>query len=116
MATTAAAKLTPVPADAKAGASPARTKSGGLKPDLSTLCGIALALAGIIGGLILEKGSIQDLTQGTAAMIVFGGTFGAVLVTTPMSIVMRAFRGVGQVFFERSSDTVEVIERLIQFA
>ena len=42
-------------------------------------------MAGIIGGLILEKGSIQDLAQGTAAMIVLGGTFGAVLVTTPMA-------------------------------
>jgi len=58
--------------------------------DIATLAGVGLALAGIIGGLLLEKGQIQDVTQATAALIVFGGTFGAVLVTTPMSVVIRA--------------------------
>jgi chemotaxis protein MotA len=115
MATNAGAKLTPVPAEPVAGTKAARSRTGP-RPDLSTLGGIALALGGIIGGLILEKGSIQDLTQGTAAMIVFGGTFGAVLVTTPLSIVVRAVRGLGQILFEPPNDTVETIERLIQFA
>ena len=83
---------------------------------MATISGIALALAGIIGGLILEKGSIQDLTQGTAAMIVLGGTFGAVLVTTPLAIVLRAVRGAGSVFFEHTSDTTATIDRLITYA
>ena len=116
MATSAGAKLTPVPAEPGPVAARAKAKGGALRPDFSTLCGIAIALTGIVGGLILEKGSLQDLTQGTAAMIVFGGTLGAVLVTTPMAVAMRAFRGVGQIFFERSSDTAETIERLIQLA
>ena len=73
-------------------------------------------MAGIIGGLILEKGSIQDVAQGTAAMIVLGGTFGAVLVTTPMAHVLRAVRGLGAVFFERASDTAATIDGLIQYA
>jgi len=73
-------------------------------------------MAGIIGGLILEKGSLQDVAQGTAAMIVLGGTFGAVLVTTPMAIVLRAFRGLGAVFFERAGETAATIDRLIQYA
>jgi chemotaxis protein MotA len=85
-------------------------------PDLATLGGIGLAMAGIIGGLLLEKGSISDVAQGTAAMIVLGGTFGAVLVTTPMTIVVRAFKGLGAVFFERSDGTAETIESLIQYA
>jgi chemotaxis protein MotA len=83
---------------------------------MATFSGIALALAGIIGGLLLEKGSIQDLTQGTAAMIVFGGTFGAVLVTMPMATVLRAVRGLGAVFFETASDTAATIDSLIQYA
>ena len=48
--------------------------------DVATVAGIAVALGGILGGLILEKGSIQDVAQTTAAMIVLGGTVGAVLV------------------------------------
>ena len=114
MATTAAAKPTLTKAPESAAIKAAKT--GGLRLDLATISGIALAMAGIIGGLLLEKGRIQDLTQGTAAMIVMGGTFGAVLVTTPMAIVMRALRGLSAVFFERTSDTAAAIDRLIQYA
>ncbi|HXB75509.1 MAG TPA: flagellar motor protein [Candidatus Acidoferrales bacterium] len=91
-------------------------KKAGLRPDLATLAGIALALAGILGGLILEKGSIQDIAQATAFMIVMGGTFGAVLVTTPLPIVLKAFSGLGGVFLERADSTSVAIETLIQFA
>src|ERR1700686_2033033 len=73
-----------------------------IRPDYATLGGLALALAGILGGLLLEKGSIQDVAQGTAFMIVMGGTLGAVLVTTPFPIVLRAFKGLGSIFFERA--------------
>jgi chemotaxis protein MotA len=111
MATTSPAKLT-----AAAPAKPARVKAGGLRPDIATISGILLAMSGIIGGLIMEKGSIQDVAQGTAAMIVLGGTFGAVLVTTPMSHVLRALRGLGTVFFERASVTAALIDQLIVYA
>jgi len=112
MATAMESKLAEVPAQQAA----VKPRKAGSRPDLSTLLGIAIALGGIIGGLILEKGNIQDLTQGTAAMIVFGGTIGAVMVTTPMSIVLRAVRAARHVFFEHSADTAEMIERLILYA
>jgi chemotaxis protein MotA len=89
---------------------------GGFRPDVATLLGIALALAGIVGGLLLEKGKIQDIAQGTAAMIVLGGTFGAVLVTNPLSVVLNAFAATRGVFLERSSPIPEAIDSLIQFA
>jgi chemotaxis protein MotA len=114
MATTPAAK--PTATEAPQSAAGITAKSGGLRPDLATLSGIALAMAGIIGGLILEKGSIQDVAQGTAAMIVLGGTIGAVLVTTPLATVLRAVRGLGAVFFERASETAATIDWLIQYA
>jgi chemotaxis protein MotA len=86
------------------------------RPDLATLAGIAIALAGILGGLLLEDGKIQDVAQATAAMIVLGGTFGAVLVTTPMAIVLRAMSGLRYVFLEHAVSTSETIETLIRFA
>jgi chemotaxis protein MotA len=91
-------------------------KSPGFKPDFATLSGIVLALLGILGGLLLEHGSIQDVAQTTAAMIVMGGTLGAVLVTTPMSVFWRACRGLGSAFFEKGSSIPNVIEDLIQYA
>src|ERR1017187_8860420 len=120
MATTGAAKPTsPISMDAPASAvkKPAKpAKPGGRKPDMATISGIALAMTGNIGGLLLEKGSIQDLTQFTAGMIVLGGTFGAVRVTMPMATVVRAFRVLGGVFFEAASDTSATIASLFQYA
>jgi chemotaxis protein MotA len=95
---------------------PSKSKNRGVKPDLATFAGIALAMAGILGGLLLEKGKMQDVMQATAALIVLGGTFGAVLVTTPLPVVLRAFRGLGNVFFEQASSMGETIEALIQYA
>src|SRR5690242_20624527 len=77
------------------------------RPDLATLGGIALALAGILGGLILEKGQISDVIQGTAALIVLGGTVGAVLVTTPLDVAARAFRALGSAFLEPADSNTE---------
>jgi chemotaxis protein MotA len=94
----------------------AKSKAGANKLDLSTAGGIALALAGILGGLILEKGSIQDVSQATAAMIVLGGTLGAVMVSTPLPVMMRAFRGLGGVFFETVTAPGEIIDQLILYA
>src|ERR1039458_6604951 len=52
-------------------------KPSGHRPDLATLGGSALALAGILGGLVLEQGKVKDVAQLTAAIIVLGGTLGA---------------------------------------
>src|SRR5262249_27117613 len=60
--------------------------------------------------------SIQDVAQVTAAMIVLGGTFGAVLVTMPLHIVIRAISGLRWVFFEPGSSASETIATMVQFA
>src|SRR3954466_13502609 len=93
-----------------------KVKKAGMRPDIATAAGIVLALAGILGGLILEKGQLQDVLQGTAALIVLGGTFGAVLITPPARTVLRAFSGLRSVFFEKASSMPETIESLIQYA
>lgn len=117
MAQPEAPKAAPAPAAKPAAKPPAQPKKKSVrKPDLATLAGIAIALAGILGGLILEKGKLQDVMQATAALIVLGGTFGAVLVTNPLPVVLSAFRGVGDVFFETASSAGETIESLIQYA
>ena len=95
---------------------PVKKATNGLTPDLGTLAGLGLALAGILGGLILEKGSIQDVAQTTAAMIVLGGTFGAVLVTTPLPVFLRALKELRHVFLKQPTATSEMIDTLIKFA
>ena len=90
------------------------TKPPGARPDFATIGGIAVA--GILGGLLLEKGSLQDVAQVTAAMIVLGGTLGAVLVTTPLPVFIRACKGLGGAFLEKGSSTAATIDSLIRYA
>jgi chemotaxis protein MotA len=91
-------------------------RGGGRRIDFATLGGIALALTGIVGGFLMERGSIHDIAQGTAAMIVLGGTFGAVLVTNSLPVVIRAFKALGNVLFERTGAGPEIMESLIHYA
>jgi chemotaxis protein MotA len=99
---------------------PAKVKApkpaSSLRPDFSTLAGIAMAMGGVIGGLLLEKGDIGDIAQVTAAFIVLGGTIGAVLVTTPMAVVLRSIRSLRDVFFEHTGAGPEVLAKLIHFS
>ena len=60
--------------------------------DFGSLLGIAVALAGIIGGQLLEGGYVGSLVQGAAFMIVLGGTAGAVMVQSPVRVFARGLK------------------------
>jgi chemotaxis protein MotA len=91
-------------------------KPSGRRPDLATLGGLALALAGILGGLVLEQGKVKDVAQITAAIIVLGGTLGAVMVTTPLGTLRSAAGKLPAVFFQTSYPPDVVIEQIIGYA
>ncbi len=85
--------------------------------DWSTIAGIALALGGILGGLILEGGRIHDVAQITAAAIVLGGTLGAVLISKPLRAVKGAYERLPELVYppqEPGAD--ELAEHLIDLA
>ncbi len=84
--------------------------------DLATLGGVVLALAGILGGLMLEGGKLRDIAQFTAAMIVLGGTCGAVLISTPLATVLGALARLRGILFEKSQPPESLIEEIIEYA
>jgi chemotaxis protein MotA len=84
--------------------------------DKSSIGGVLLAIAGIIAGLILEGGHISQILQPTAALIVFGGTLGAVLLQFPLSTVGAAFGRVAHVFTAPRKQDDHLIRLLIGFA
>lgn len=94
----------------------AKSASGGTRPDIASLVGLALALSGIIGGLLIEGGKIADINQPTAAMIVLGGTLGAVMLSTPMQVCIGAARGLATVFLEHAEPLSQVIDAIIGYA
>ena len=91
-------------------------KKPSTKPDIATLGGMVLALAGILGGLLIEGGKLTDIAQVTALMIVLGGTIGAVMVTTPLKTLLKAAKCLGNVFFEHAQSAQQIIEEIISYA
>src|SRR6201987_1682848 len=84
--------------------------------DIASIGAIVLAILGIVAGMMIEVGSIPQITQPTAAMIVFGGTLGAVMLQFPLSVVMHALRRLGSVFVAPKQNAQATIQRLVQFA
>lgn len=85
--------------------------------DIVTLGGLVLGIGGILGGMLLESGHVSSLLQFTAGMIVLGGTFGAVLVSTTredlrmgLSLLPLGFRE------DKQDDPERVLKDLIQAA
>ena len=93
-----------------------KTAARGRRPDLATLGGLALAVSGILGGLVMEDGHVRDVAQVTAAIIVLGGTLGAVMVTTPWETLKGAARNLSAVFLEYSYAPEAIIEQIIGYA
>ncbi len=84
--------------------------------DKASLLGLVLAVGGILAGLLLEGGSMSQILQPTAAMIVFGGTLGAVMLQFPLPIILLAFRQFGSVFIHSQRDPQEMIGELVRYA
>jgi chemotaxis protein MotA len=84
--------------------------------DIASIGGLALAFIGILAGMMLEGGSIAQITQPTAAMIVLGGTAGAVMLQFPFKTFLAACSGVAGIFFHRGVDGEAVLAQIVDFA
>lgn len=84
--------------------------------DKSTWLGVAIATGGILAGMMIEGGKIAQVLQPTAAMIVFGGTLGAVMLQFPMPTVLDGFRHLPHAFFEPKLGPRALIDQIVVFA
>jgi chemotaxis protein MotA len=100
----------------KPGPDKPKAKLRSIRPDFATIAGLILAAGGLLGGLVLDGGRIGDLAQITAAMIVLGGTLGAVMMTNPLSVLIRAAASLRYVFFEETMDPSAGIEEIVTYA
>src|SRR5580693_7533733 len=81
--------------------------------DKGTIVGVIIAVGAILAGLVLEGGKVGQILQPTAALIVFGGTFGSILVQFPIGVVLAAFRSVVTIFTVPKSNPRAVIEQIV---
>lgn len=84
--------------------------------DLSTWLGLLLGIGGILGGQVLEGGHVSSIMQGTAAIIVLGGTLGAVMVGSPMEDLKTSLSLVKTAFFGTAVNIDQVITELMDAA
>lgn len=84
--------------------------------DRASIIGIALGIGAVIGGNFAEGGRVESILQPTAAIIVFGGTCGAVLLSYPLRDVIRAAASLKAVFFEREKTIDGLIKDIVRFA
>jgi len=96
--------------------SPGKSNLRSSRPDFASILGLVVAFGGIIGGLVLEGGKVSDVTQVTAAIVVLGGTLGAVMLTSTTSALLGAAKSLKKVFFEEKVDLEAAVEEIIGYA
>lgn len=84
--------------------------------DKSSIGGIAIAVGGITLGLVLEGGRVSQILQPTAAIIVFGGTIGAVMLQFPLQVIVQAGKQLSNVFRERPTTAQKTVQQLVGYA
>lgn len=84
--------------------------------DLSTIIGLLLAVAAILGGQALEGGKIGSILQLNALLIVLGGTFGACLVQFPLRVFIASWRAAIAAFSAPKVNNRAVISDIIRYA
>ncbi|MCC6748473.1 MAG: flagellar motor protein [Deltaproteobacteria bacterium] len=84
--------------------------------DLGSILGVVIAAVGIIVGMYLEGGSILQILQPTAGMIVFGGTIGACMIAFPLKTFIQSFKDLKKLIFEPKANGEELIKELVGYA
>jgi chemotaxis protein MotA len=80
------------------------------------LIGIVFALFAVIVGNVAEGGHLGSLLGGPAAMIVLGGTIGAVMVQYPLSTLLEALKAAGGTFKKPSQSGESLVDEIVDYA
>ncbi len=78
--------------------------------DIATFIGLFLGLGAIIGGASLEGLHLNALVQPTAALIVIGGTFGAALISFPLSTAVQALKDIKKLIVPSENNDALIAE------
>ncbi len=57
--------------------------------DIATILGVVTAFGALLLSVVIEGGHLRSLVNVPAALIVFGGTFGATMVSMPLKLIIR---------------------------
>lgn len=86
------------------------------KIDIGTIAGLGCAFGLILLGNHLEGGHLHAIIQPTAALIVFGGTFGATMVGFPLEEFIRALKCITLFFGNKVADSQGLLDEIVRYA
>ncbi len=89
---------------------------GQRRADTGVLLGLPLAVAVLVGAQYLEGGGLRTLAQPTAALVVFGGTCAALLVSYPVSRLSGAAKALMRAVTAVNRPGSDLVERLTEYA
>jgi chemotaxis protein MotA len=84
--------------------------------DLGTIIGLVLAWGAFFGSVIMEGGDISSMIVPSAAVLVFGGTLGATMMSFPLSAIIGMPGVIKQAFMSKNEDLSATIKMLVTFA
>lgn len=84
--------------------------------DFLSIFGLLLGIGAILIGQFLEGGHVGTLVNGPAALIVFGGTIGAVMLQAPVPVFLRALRMLPWVFVPPRLHRQDMIDKIIAWS
>lgn len=84
--------------------------------DLTSLIGPIAGISLILLSFLMEGGEIASLIQLSAALIVYGGTFGAVVFSFSQEQIISAMQATKRVFFIQHLEFKEIIAELVRYA
>jgi chemotaxis protein MotA len=84
--------------------------------DMTSLAGVPIAIGVVLLAQALDGGSARSLWQPNAALIVFGGTFGAVLVSFSLRAVIGTVKAVVGAFRVQNEAIESIVKRVVAYA
>jgi len=87
-----------------------------MKIDFLTIFGLIIGVSAILVGQYLEGGVLSTLINGPAALIVIGGTLGAVMLQSPVSVFVRAIKMLWWTISIPQFNSEEVIRKIINWS
>jgi chemotaxis protein MotA len=84
--------------------------------DYTSVAGLPVGVGLVLLGQAIEGGSMRSILQLTAALIVFGGTLGAVLLSFSLTDVKRALGALKTVFLLQGEPAAQTIQGVMKYA
>ena len=84
--------------------------------DAAFLFSVPLTVGLVVAAQSIDGGSLQMLVQPSAALIVFGGTFAAVLFSFPFPLLGRTGRALASAFGRQPESDVALLARMGEYA